>query len=213
MDRFPQVIHPFSAACVKKGTAAHWSSVKEPQVDVWNLATASERVIWASNFEQTDLCFWLGLFFFKFKTSVGIGNLGYSSAASLQSNLLNFDGRPTGWSKHCVLSLLLRCNMFEIHPFSGSWIALIFFSLTGRVESWKLQLDVSTILKSLSVFKRSICVEALVQLKISKRIWQKSWCQKMAHSCTVKCLLVPCFIFGSCFCIWYLQLFWSFYKE
>lgn len=34
MDRFPQVIHPFSAACVKKGTAAHWSSVKEPQVDV-----------------------------------------------------------------------------------------------------------------------------------------------------------------------------------
>lgn len=34
MDHFPQVIHPFSTACVEKGTAVHWSSVEEPQVDI-----------------------------------------------------------------------------------------------------------------------------------------------------------------------------------
>lgn len=60
---------------------------------------------------------------------------------------------------------------------------------------------------SLNVFKRSICVEALMQLKISTRIWQKSQCRKMADSCAVRCLLVHCFTFGSCFCTWYLQLF------
>lgn len=46
-----------------------------------------------------------------------------------------------------------------------------------------------------------------MQLKISTRIWQKSQCRKMADSCAVSCLLVHCFIFGSCFCTWYLQLF------
>lgn len=55
----------------------------------------------------------IGVIFFKFKTSVGIGNLGDSSVVSLQSNLLNFDGHPTGWNKHYVPSLLLRCNVFE----------------------------------------------------------------------------------------------------
>lgn len=82
-----------------------------------------------------------------------------------------------------------------------------FFALLAGYSTKGSQLDVSTTLKSPNVFKRSICVEPLMQLRTSTRIWQKSHCRKMADSCAMRCLLVHCFIFGSCFCTWYLQLF------
>lgn len=63
-----------------------------------------------------------------------------------------------------------------------------------------MQLDVSTTLKSPNVFKRSICVEALIQLRISTRIWQKSQCRKMAD------FLCSEMFTGSLFYLWQLLL-------
>lgn len=77
--------------------------------------------------------------------------------------------------------------------FQGAKYLWYFLPCWQGIKLKELQLDVSTVLKSLSVFKRSICTEALMQLKISTRIWQKSQCRKMADSCAMRCLLVHCF--------------------
>lgn len=140
-----------------------------------------------------------------------IRNLGYGSTASLQLNVFNVEVCIASRSKLFPFSYSWDTdheNLVLNLPFSVIRIPLIFFLPCWQGIALKdLQLDFSTTLKSPNVFKRSICVEALLQLRISTRIWQKPQCRKMADSCAVRCLLVHCFIFGSCFCTWYLQLF------